>query len=707
MWTQAETKPTYTAPEVGLGNVANVRQYSADNPPPYPVTSVNGQVGSVNLPIPSEAADVGADPVGTAEAKIKTHNTDNAAHEYIQQRIDALRTLIENFLDIDDESFDQLSEILRDIRANTSALELLGTNKIDKTAISTSMTDSNPEHVASVTLIVALDNALTVVEQAIEDLKTNKQTAAQVSEAINNALSGYLTSVKAAELYQTKGDYALATEAVLTLPQTLTEAQKAQARANIGATAGEDVEYAESVEWLEANGDTSKKYVLPDGYIYTYTTQDVFVEHNANDGTGYLNFSPSGTWGNSTITRQGMWSSPLITFDPTTFGYGDKTQTAVIISGIDKVVPVYNNYAVVVYYYKQDGGQLYMKTNQDLASIGVSSGNEITLPLTFQLKDSNIFNDTNWVNVYGARITLGIDNSGVDIEANDVANLKVNIPFFDRTEAVPGWYSTGQQHSNDLATQQNSADIATLKERTDTLEADVAELKETVENGGLVDIQTGQVLYAVGDSITYGYGIGGNDYSWVKHVIDRNGYDSTNSLNLGQSNLGFCTNAMSGDSLTDVLERTDFSGADIVTVALGINDWKNANALLTDFWTGMENCFKKIRTDNPYCKIFYILPFNARFLGTFDTFWCLGAAGDSNTARPYAYTLQTFINMIKDKFEEDTFKAFRVHVIDMVECPAINRHNITSSNVMIDSIHPSAACHVELGKEISRRIAFA
>ena len=37
--------------DVGLGNVANERQYSAENPPPYPVTSVNGQTGDVDLPI--------------------------------------------------------------------------------------------------------------------------------------------------------------------------------------------------------------------------------------------------------------------------------------------------------------------------------------------------------------------------------------------------------------------------------------------------------------------------------------------------------------------------------------------------------------------------------------------------------------------------------------------------------------------------------
>ena len=45
-----------TKSQVGLGNVDNVKQYSANNPPPYPVTSVNGDTGAVNL----TASDVGA-----------------------------------------------------------------------------------------------------------------------------------------------------------------------------------------------------------------------------------------------------------------------------------------------------------------------------------------------------------------------------------------------------------------------------------------------------------------------------------------------------------------------------------------------------------------------------------------------------------------------------------------------------------------------
>lgn len=39
--------------DVGLGNVDNVKQYSANNPPPYPVTSVNGETGAVTVNVPT------------------------------------------------------------------------------------------------------------------------------------------------------------------------------------------------------------------------------------------------------------------------------------------------------------------------------------------------------------------------------------------------------------------------------------------------------------------------------------------------------------------------------------------------------------------------------------------------------------------------------------------------------------------------------
>lgn len=43
--------------DVGLGNVDNIKQYSASNPPPYPVTSVAGKTGAVTL-LPSDIGDI-------------------------------------------------------------------------------------------------------------------------------------------------------------------------------------------------------------------------------------------------------------------------------------------------------------------------------------------------------------------------------------------------------------------------------------------------------------------------------------------------------------------------------------------------------------------------------------------------------------------------------------------------------------------------
>lgn len=57
-WAKATTKPSYTKSEVGLGNVDNVKQYSASNPPPYPVTSVNGNTGAVTVTVPTKTSQL-------------------------------------------------------------------------------------------------------------------------------------------------------------------------------------------------------------------------------------------------------------------------------------------------------------------------------------------------------------------------------------------------------------------------------------------------------------------------------------------------------------------------------------------------------------------------------------------------------------------------------------------------------------------------
>ena len=60
-----------TSADVGLGNVDNIKQYSEINPPPYPVVSVNGKTGGVNL----VASDVGAVPTDNITQTLGTSTT--------------------------------------------------------------------------------------------------------------------------------------------------------------------------------------------------------------------------------------------------------------------------------------------------------------------------------------------------------------------------------------------------------------------------------------------------------------------------------------------------------------------------------------------------------------------------------------------------------------------------------------------------------
>ena len=80
-WAKATTKPSYSKSEVGLGNVDNVKQYSASNPPPYPVTSVNGKTGAVTVSVPTKVSQLQNDA---------GYLTEISKEEIVQQVITAL-----------------------------------------------------------------------------------------------------------------------------------------------------------------------------------------------------------------------------------------------------------------------------------------------------------------------------------------------------------------------------------------------------------------------------------------------------------------------------------------------------------------------------------------------------------------------------------------------------------------------------------------
>lgn len=128
-WAKQADKPIYTKSEVGLSNVANERQYSANNPPPYPVQSINGKTGAVEV-----------EEKGTADTKVTNHNADDGAHNDIRLILKELTTKVNTLLDSDDTTLDQMSEVVAYIKANRELLESYTTEKVNVTDIIDNLT---------------------------------------------------------------------------------------------------------------------------------------------------------------------------------------------------------------------------------------------------------------------------------------------------------------------------------------------------------------------------------------------------------------------------------------------------------------------------------------------------------------------------------------------------------------------------------------
>lgn len=77
-----------------------------------------------------------------------------------------------------------------------------------------------------------------------------------------------------------------------------TESDKAEIVAEVQADATQlEPLYAESLEWLVENGDTSKVYVLPDGFIYAY----IETTTESEGGVAYTNLVPTSTYTDGSI----------------------------------------------------------------------------------------------------------------------------------------------------------------------------------------------------------------------------------------------------------------------------------------------------------------------------------------------------------------------------------------------------------------------
>ena len=162
--------------------------------PTVPVKSVNGKTGAVSLtasdvgalpstytPPTQTAAQVGAEPKGTAAAAVGQHNTAVDSHNDIRLELKAINDRLTAFFDSDNQTLDELSEIVAYITSNKALIDSITTSKVSVVDIINNLTTNVTNKPLSAAQGVALKGLI---------------------DDVSNSLAGY----------QPKGDYALRLE---------------------------------------------------------------------------------------------------------------------------------------------------------------------------------------------------------------------------------------------------------------------------------------------------------------------------------------------------------------------------------------------------------------------------------------------------------------------------------------------------------------
>ena len=113
------------------------------------------------------ATEVGADASGTAESKVSAHNTSDDAHNDIRLLVQGLTTRLNALADSDDDTLDQMSEIVAYIKSNKSLIDGITTGKVNTSDIIDNLTtnvSNKPLSAAQGVALKALIDGITIPE---------------------------------------------------------------------------------------------------------------------------------------------------------------------------------------------------------------------------------------------------------------------------------------------------------------------------------------------------------------------------------------------------------------------------------------------------------------------------------------------------------------------------------------------------------------
>ena len=322
---------------------------------------------------------------------------------------------------------------------------------------------------------------------AAQTAATNAQTAANESKAAaTNAQTASEESRAAATTAQTaaKGAQEVAQDAKETAERLTVEVNDFYIQIeqqNLLFAEGETVEAA--LEWLETNGDTTKSYVLPDGFFYNYreTTEEGGIAYTnllplakATDrtsiynGKGYKeNTKLSGSGGGESADTKGLSSSGFI--------FPVEAGDILRIKGITPVTG--SNHYVVGYdsANARTGNDIILFQTSGDSLIFVDAGNGYSGYYTID-DDGTIVYTINTAklgaNVNAVRICAGMDE-------NTIVTVNEEIKEGGGTVIVKKWANTGYAF---VASDYDEV-LAELKRITDSHTEDITAMKEQIENG--------------------------------------------------------------------------------------------------------------------------------------------------------------------------------------------------------------------------------
>lgn len=128
------------------------------------------QYVSDNFALKSDLEKIDLTPVYN---EINTHNTSTESHADIRNLISALSTKVSDFLDVDDTTADQLSEVLDLIKDNKDIIDSITSNKVNVSDIVNSLTSEDTNKVLSAKQGKVLKDLIDALTLALDD-KANK-----------------------------------------------------------------------------------------------------------------------------------------------------------------------------------------------------------------------------------------------------------------------------------------------------------------------------------------------------------------------------------------------------------------------------------------------------------------------------------------------------------------------------------------------------